>query len=141
MSKDKKKKKAGKVAKAGATLKTLSKNPMVADVVAAALVATASALKDSKRARQLALDTGDELRKLAKKGSEDGSALWEMALQIGRRSLDALANDGAKAAKPKAKTKAKARPAAKKAAAKKPAARKSAARKSSTKSPTRARSK
>jgi hypothetical protein len=89
----------------------------------------------------LALDTGDELRKLAKKGSEDGSALWEMALQIGRRSLDALASDDAKAAKPKAKTKAKASPAAKKAAAKKPAARKSTARKSSTKSPTRARSK
>ena len=141
MSKDKKKKKAGKVAKAGATLKTLSKNPMVADVVAAALVATASALKDSKRARQLALDTGDELRKLAKKGSEDGSALWEMALQIGRRSLDALVSDGAKAAKPKAKTKAKPKPAAKKPAAKKPAARKSAARKSSTKSPARARAK
>ena len=141
MSKDKKKKKAGKVAKAGATLKSLSKNPMVADVVAAALVATASALKDSKRARQLALDTGDELRKLAKKGSEDGSALWEMALQIGRRSLDALVSDGPKAVKPKAKTKAKARPAAKKAAAKKPAARKSATRKISTKSPARARAK
>jgi hypothetical protein len=143
MSKDKKKKKA---AKAGATLKNLAKNPMVADVVAAALVATASALKDSKRARQLALDTGDELRKLAKKGSEDGSALWEMALQIGRRSLDALVSDGAKAAKPKAKAKAKARPAAKKSAAKKPAAKKpaakkSAARKSSTKSPARARAK
>ena len=139
MSKDKKKKKAGKVAKASATLKSLSKNPMVADVVAAALVATASALKDSKRARQLALDTGDELRKLAKKGSEDGSALWEMALQIGRRSLDALVSDGPKAAKPKAKTKAK--PAPKKAAAKKPAARKSATRKISTKSPARARAK
>lgn len=145
VSKDKKKKKA---AKAGATLKSLTKNPMVADVVAAALVATASALKDSKRARQLALDTGDELRKLAKKGSEDGSALWEMALQIGRRSLDALVSNGAKAAKPKAKakTKAKARPAAKKSAAKKPAAKKPAAkkpaaRKSSTKSPARARAK
>jgi hypothetical protein len=150
MSKDKKKKKAGKAARASATLRSLSKNPMVADVVAAALVATASALKDSKRARQLALDTGDELRKLAKKGSEDGSALWEMALQIGRRSLEALVSDGASAAKPKAKTKAKAKakakakpagkkPAAKKAAVKKPATRKSAARKSGTKSPPRAR--
>lgn len=138
MSKDKKKKKA---AKAGATLKSLAKNPMVADVVAAALVATASALKDSKRARQLALDTGDELRKLAKKGSEDGSALWEMALQIGRRSLDALVSDGAKVAKPKAKAKTKAGPAAKKPGAKKPAARKSPARKGSTKSPARARAK
>lgn len=128
VGKDKKKKKAGK---AGATLKTLATNPMVADVVAAALVATASALKDSKRARQLALNTGDELRKLAKKGSEDGSALWEMALQIGRRSLDALASEGAKPAKA-----AKAKP-----AAKKPAAKKSPARKTSTKSTARARGK
>jgi hypothetical protein len=130
VAKDKKKKKAGKT---GATLKSLAKNPMVADVVAAALVATASALKDSKRARQLALETGDELRKLAKKGSEDGSALWEMALQIGRRSLDALTGDEAKSAK--AKARAKAKPAAKKASAgKAPAKRKPAARKTAKKS-------
>ena len=128
MAKNKKKKKAGK---AGSTLRALTQNPMVADVVAAALVATASALKDSKRARQMALETGDELRKLAKKGSEDGSALWEMALQIGRRSLDAL-TDSAKSAK---------KPAVKKPAAKKPTAKKSAAKKSSKKSPARARAK
>ena len=131
MAKNKKKKKAGK---AGSTLKTLSQNPLVADVVAAALVATASALKDSKRARQMALETGDELRKLAKKGGEDGSALWEMALQIGRRSLDAL-TDSAKAAKPKGKAK----PVSKKPAAKKSAAKKPAAKNSGKKSPARAR--
>lgn len=141
MSKGKKKKKA---IKAGATFKSLAKNPMVADVVAAALVATASALKDSKRARQLALDAGDELRKLAKKGSEDGSALWEMALQIGRRSLDALVSDGGNAAKPKAEAKAKAasrKSGAAKAAANKPAARKAVALKSSKRSPARSRAK
>ena len=138
MAKNKKKQKAGK---AGSTFKSLAQNPMVADVVAAALVATASALKDSKRARQMALETGDELRKLAKKGGEDGSALWEMALQIGRRSLDAL-TDGGKATKSKAGAKATGKkPSAKKPPAKKPAAKKPAVKKSSRKSPARARGK
>lgn len=140
MAKNKKKKKAGK---AGSTLKSLTQNPMVADVVAAALVATASALKDARRARQMALETGDELRKLSRKGSEDGSALWEMALQIGRRSLDAL-SEGAKAktkAKTKPKTKAKAKSGGAKSSTKAPAAKKPAARKSSKKTPARARAK
>ena len=94
MSKDKKKKKDKKAAKAGSTLKSLAQNPLVADVVAAALVATASALKDSKRARALASDAADELAKLSKKNAERGSVLWDMALQIGRRSLETLAADG-----------------------------------------------
>ncbi len=45
MAKDKKKK-GKKGAKATDSIKALAKNPLVADVVAAALVATASALKD-----------------------------------------------------------------------------------------------
>ena len=94
MSKDKKKKKDKKGKKArsakGGTLKALAQNPLVADVVAAALVATASALKDSKRARRLATEAADELGKLSKAGAEQGNALWDMALQIGRRSLEAL---------------------------------------------------
>ena len=106
MSKDKKKKKSKKSPKAGATLKSLAQNPLVADVVAAALVATASALKDSKRARALASDAADELAKLSKKNAERGNALWDMALQIGRRSLETLVADGKPkraSAKPKAK--------------------------------------
>ncbi len=116
MSKDKKKKKKDKKgAKRQSTLKTLAANPLVADIVASALVATASALRDSKRARALASDAADELAKLSKAGAKSGEALWDMALQIGRRSLETLTAE--EAPKPK---KAKAAP--KKTARKKPAA-------------------
>ena len=94
MAKDKKPKKgksSGKRRQGGPSLKSLASNPVVADVVAAALVATASALKDSGRARALASDVGDELTKLSKPGSEQGSELWNMALQIGTRTLAAIA--------------------------------------------------
>jgi len=106
VSNDKKKKKDKKARKAGSAkgsgLRALAQNPLVADVVAAALVATASALKDSKRARRLATEAADELGKLSKAGAEQGNALWDMALQIGRRSLEALtAEDAPKRAKPK----------------------------------------
>jgi hypothetical protein len=116
VSKDKKKKKDKKSGKSGGskatdTLKALAKNPMVADVVAAALVATASALKDSKRARALASDAAEELGKLSKSGAKSGEALWEMALAIGRRSLETLSSGDDKpkrtAAKPNAKSSAK----------------------------------
>ena len=93
MSKDKKKKTGKKSEKASATLRSLAQSPLVADIVAAALVATASALKDSKRARALAADAADELGKLSKKNAERGNALWDMALQIGRRSLETLVAD------------------------------------------------
>lgn len=106
--KDKKEKKDKKAGKAGsskvATLAALAQNPIVADVVASALVATAAALKDSKRARALASEAGDELAKLSRKGAKAGDAFWEMALQIGRRSLDALAKSDAAAKKPKGKS-------------------------------------
>ena len=99
VAKDKKKKKGKKAAKGGSaskvadSFKTLSQNPIVADIVAAALVATASALKDSNKARKLASEAGDELTKLSEAGAEKGNALWDMALQIGRRSLEALSSD------------------------------------------------
>jgi hypothetical protein len=109
VSKDKKKKKDKKARKAGSAkgsgLRALAQNPLVADVVAAALVATASALKDSKRARRLATEAADELGKLSKAGAEQGNALWDMALQIGRRSLEALtAEDAPKREKSKPST-------------------------------------
>ena len=133
MAKDKKKKKDKKAGAAKSTngLKALAQNPLVADVVAAALVATASALKDSRRARALASDVGDELAKLSRAGTRQGEALWDMALQIGRRSLEAAmtGSDNLKGAKPKSKPKA-AKPASK--AKAKP---KSAAKKSSKKRP------
>jgi hypothetical protein len=107
MSKDKKKKKDRKSGKSGSTIKTLAQNPLVADVVAAALVATASALKDSKRARALASEAGDELAKLSKANADRGSALWDMALQIGRRSLEAIMSDEAPKRSPKSRAKPK----------------------------------
>jgi hypothetical protein len=113
MAKDKKKKKdkkGGKAGKNGAakTLKALAQNPLVADVVAAALVATSAALKDSKKAQRLASEAGDELEALAKKGAEQGKAMWQLALQIGRRALDELAAEPAEPAKPKPPAKPKA---------------------------------
>lgn len=115
MAKDKKKKKdkKGGGSKATDSIRTLAQNPLVADVVAAALVATASALKDSRRARALASEAGDELSKLSKAGSEAGNALWEMALQIGRRSLEAVVSgdEAAKGAKAGVKQKSRSKPA------------------------------
>jgi hypothetical protein len=117
VAKDKNKKKGKKsgAPKASDSLKALAKNPLVADVVAAALVATASALKDSKRARALASDAGDEIAKLSKAGAKQGEVLWDMAMQIGRRSIEALMTGEDKPNPSKAK-KAKAKPAAKKTA-------------------------
>jgi hypothetical protein len=79
-------------------VKEWSKNPLVGEVVAAALVATAAALKDSKKAQRLAADAGDEIEKLSKRGAERGNALWQMALEIGRRSLEEI-NESAKASR------------------------------------------
>ena len=96
MSKDKKKKhkKAGKSGKKSAdTLKALALNPIVADVVAAALVGMASALKDSDKARKLANKAGDQLDALSKTNAKKGNAMWDMALDIGRRTLDTLADE------------------------------------------------
>jgi hypothetical protein len=126
VAKDKKKKKdkktkvaeAGTAGKAVKRLKTLSQNPFVADVVAAALVGAAAALKDSKKARRLAGEAGDELERMSRKGLQRGEALWDMALDIGRRSLEALSGDDA----PK---RAKSKPAAKPGPAKRQGARKS----------------
>ena len=128
MSKEKKKRKKKQVAgKKLAALKTFGQDALVADVIAAALVATASALKDSKRARALAVDAADELAQLSKTGAERGSALWDMAVQIGRRSLEALAGDEPQ--KPvKAKTKPKAKSDAKSKIATKKSRKKQSAR-------------
>ena len=116
MAKDKKKKKkdkVGKASKALGRLEVLSNNRLVADVVAAALVATASALKDSKKARALAASAGEELEQLAKEGAERGNAMWKLALEVGRRAVDTLI--GEEDAKAPAALKAPAAPKAPKA--------------------------
>ena len=99
--KDKKNGSAGASA-AAASLKALSQNPLVADVVAAALVATAAALKDSNKARKLAEDAGDEITALSESGADRGSALWKLALDVGRSALEVFNEDAPK--KPKRKT-------------------------------------
>jgi hypothetical protein len=96
----KKQKKKGKngPAKAVKSLKALADNPLVADIVAAALVGMAAALKDSDKAKKLADRAGDELGKMAKGNAKQGSAMWDLALNIGRQTLDALTEE-AKAGK------------------------------------------
>ena len=128
--KKKKDKKGGKSAAAGAVkvtkrLRDLTQNPLVADLVAATLVAAASALKDTKKAHQLAASAEKDLEELGRKGARRGNALWQLALDVGQKSLDALGEAGAKPAKPSprkaAARPARAKPAASRSAAAKPA--------------------
>jgi hypothetical protein len=79
--------------KATKSLQAITQNPLVADVVAAALVAMASALKDSEKAKRLANDAGDQLNALSKKSAKQGNAMWDLALDIGRNVLETLASD------------------------------------------------
>lgn len=80
--------------KAAKSLKQLSQNPLVADVVAAALIGMAAALKDSDKARKMATDASDELGAMSKKGAKQSGAMWDLALDIGKRTLEALAESG-----------------------------------------------
>ena len=80
--------------KAAKSLKQLSQNPLVADVVAAALIGMAAALKDSDKARKLANDASDELGAMSKKGAKQSGAMWDLALEIGQRTLQTLADNG-----------------------------------------------
>jgi hypothetical protein len=98
-----KKRKSGGAAKAVKGMKALADNPLVADIVAAALVGMATALKDSDKARKLAGKAGDELGKMAKTNAKQGGAMWDLALNVGRQTLEALAEEGkrGKRAKPK----------------------------------------
>ena len=86
----------GRVTKAAKGLKSMTDNPLVADVVAAALVGAAAALKDSNKARQLASDAGDQLTDLSKASVDRGNAMWQLALDVGRKALDALAEEGSR---------------------------------------------
>ena len=108
MSKDKKKKKDKKhdkksegsvVTKASKkpakALQAITSNPLVADVVAAALISMAAALKDSDKAKRIASDAGDQLDELSKKSAKQGGVMWDLALDIGRRTLEALAGEEA----------------------------------------------
>lgn len=94
-----------KVQKVVKSAKKMAKSPMATEVVAATLVAAAAALRDPKKAKALALSAADDLKKAAKSGA-DGGALWKLALDVARRSIDAVGKEGSakKAAKPKKAT-------------------------------------
>ena len=126
MAKDKKAKKKSKTKTADA-IKSVAMNPMVQEVVAAALVATAAALKDSKKARAMAEQAGDQIEKLAGEGAQKGKALWALALDVARRAGD-IVQDGAKPAKPAKPAKARMARSTKAAKPAKPAKRKAAAK-------------
>ena len=95
-----------KVRKVVKGAKKIAQNPMTTEVVAATLVAAAAALRDPKKAKALALEAADDLKKAAKSGA-DGGALWKLALDVARRSIDAVGKEDsgnkAKKAAPKKK--------------------------------------
>lgn len=100
-----------KVAKVRKVVKKVAKNPMTTEVVAATLVAAAAALRDPKKAKALAVSAADDLKRAAKSGV-DGGALWQLALEVARRSIDQIGKEGtgskkAAKAKPKKATKKK----------------------------------
>jgi hypothetical protein len=108
--------------KAGAAIVS---HPAVSEIVAATLVGAAAALKNPKKALALANAAGDDLQALTKEAATKGSALWALALEVGRKSLETL--DLVPAEAP-AKRRAARKPAARKAAAVgKPAAKRKAA--------------
>jgi len=92
--------KAAKVPKAAKPSKT-TKSPPAAEVVAATLVAAAAALRNPKRAQALALEAADDIKRAAKSGVDSGEALWKLALDVARRSIDALGPDKGKGKKGK----------------------------------------
>ena len=114
VAKDKNKKRAGKRAKlakavqdAGQKAAKIATNPAVAEVVAASLVAAAAAIRDPKKARELATIVGTELETASKQAIDRGNAFWQLALDIAKRSIDAIGGESrGKKAKSKGKTKA-----------------------------------
>jgi hypothetical protein len=89
-----------KVRKVVKGAKKIAQNPMTTEVVAATLVAAAAALRDPKKAKALALEAADDLKKAAKSGA-DGGALWKLALDVARRSIDAVGKEDGNKAKAK----------------------------------------
>ena len=92
---------------AGKKAANLATNPAVAEVVAATLVAAAAALKNPTKARAMAATVGKELESASKNSAGKGGAFWQLALDIARRSIDAMGADKpgpkAKAGKKKSK--------------------------------------
>ena len=97
--------KSAKVQKVVKGAKKIAQHPMATEVVAATLVAAAAALRNPKKAQALALEAADDLKKAAKSGV-DGGALWQLALDVARKSIDQIGKEGSGAKKAR-KTKPK----------------------------------
>jgi hypothetical protein len=80
---------------AKAKAKELASNPAVAEIVAASLVAAAAAIKNPKKARAMASSVGDQLETASKEAVDRGNAFWQLAIDIARRSIEALGPDKA----------------------------------------------
>ena len=99
-SKDKKGKKAKpikvekKIRKVTEKAAKLAANPIVAEIASAALLAAAAAVRNPDKAKSVAKAAGDELSAAAKSATKQGSAFWQLAIDIARRSVDALADEG-----------------------------------------------
>ena len=62
-------------------------------MVAASLVAAAAAIKNPSKARDMATAVGDELKAASKQAVNRDNAFWQLALDIAKRSIDALGVD------------------------------------------------
>jgi len=102
---------AVKTAKAKAA--EIASNPAVTEVVAATLVAAAAALRDPNKARQMALSAADEIKAASKDAQGRGAALWQLALDVAKRSIDTANSDAKPAKKAKASTPGAKKPAKK----------------------------
>lgn len=91
---------------ATAKAKELAANPAVTEIVAASLVAAAAALKNPQKARDMASAVGDQLEAASKQSVDRGNAFWQLAIDIARRSIEALGPDSGRA-KSKSGTKKK----------------------------------
>lgn len=66
----------------------LASNPVVTEVVAAILLAAAAALRSPQKGRAMAAAAGEELQGLAAESKGRGGLLWQLALDVARRSLE-----------------------------------------------------
>lgn len=112
MAKDKKKKdrKAGgakmpkQLRNIGKKAMKLADNPVVSEVVAAALLSAAAALRENEGARRKAVKAGkvalDAAEGLTRDSGKTGDKLRKLALDLARRTLDNWDRDDAPAAAP-----------------------------------------
>lgn len=82
----------------------IATNPVVAEIVAATLVAAAAALRNPEKARQLAGSAGEELKGIAKGATGNGGAFWELATDVARRTILALDEETGSGLKRRSKT-------------------------------------